>query len=91
MSIAGSPRTLRGGQTLNTGIGRIITTGLSILLGLSFALFVGFIVYAMLSLPLDDCPPPTQAPSEYHLPTKCRPFYEDSTDAWIECMGVGRR
>lgn len=24
-----------------------------------------------------------------HLPTKCRPFYNDGTDRWIECMGVG--
>ena len=24
-----------------------------------------------------------------HLPTKCRPFYNDGTEAWINCMGVG--
>lgn len=24
-----------------------------------------------------------------HLPTKCAPFYNDGSDRWIECMGVG--
>lgn len=24
-----------------------------------------------------------------HLPTKCRPFYNDGTGRWAECMGVG--
>lgn len=26
-----------------------------------------------------------------HLPTKCAPYYNDGTDQWIECMGVGRK
>lgn len=26
---------------------------------------------------------------ENHLPTKCRPFYNDGTDRWKDCMGVG--
>lgn len=26
-----------------------------------------------------------------HLPTKCAPFYNDGTDAWINCMGVGKK
>jgi hypothetical protein len=26
-----------------------------------------------------------------HLPTKCRPLYNNGTDEWIECMGVGRK
>jgi len=25
------------------------------------------------------------------LPEKCRPYYGDGTDAWINCMGVGYR
>lgn len=24
-----------------------------------------------------------------HLPTTCQPFYNDGTDRWKECMGVG--
>ena len=24
-----------------------------------------------------------------HLPSKCAEFYNDDTDAWINCMGVG--
>lgn len=27
--------------------------------------------------------------SRVHLPTKCRPYYNDGTDRWIDCMGVG--
>lgn len=30
----------------------------------------------------------TQAPKQ-SLPAKCRPFYNDGTGRWIECMGVG--
>lgn len=26
---------------------------------------------------------------ELSLPEKCREFYNDGTDAWINCMGVG--
>ena len=26
-----------------------------------------------------------------HLPTKCRPYYNDGTDNWINCMGVGKK
>ena len=25
------------------------------------------------------------------LPEKCAPYYQDGTDAWINCMGVGYR
>lgn len=28
---------------------------------------------------------------EPSLPEKCRPYYNDGTDRWIECMGVGRK
>lgn len=28
-------------------------------------------------------------PAPDHLPTTCRPFYNDGTGRWIECMGVG--
>ena len=27
--------------------------------------------------------------TELTLPEKCREFYNDSTDRWIECIGVG--
>lgn len=27
----------------------------------------------------------------HHLPTVCAPFYNDGTDRWRECMGVGKK
>lgn len=32
--------------------------------------------------------PPKQKIEHVHLPTKCAPFYNDTTTQWIECMGV---
>ena len=26
-----------------------------------------------------------------HLPSECAQFYNDDTDQWVECMGVGKR
>ena len=34
---------------------------------------------------------PRRMTAENHLPTRCRAYYADGTDRWIECMGVGRR
>ena len=32
---------------------------------------------------------PVRERERFHLPTECRPFYNDSTGRWAECMGVG--
>lgn len=32
---------------------------------------------------------PVPLEERIHLPTKCKEFYNDGTDRWIECMGVG--
>jgi len=33
--------------------------------------------------------PPEEPKVKFHLPSHCRHLYNDGTDAWIECMGVG--
>ena len=32
-----------------------------------------------------------EMPEKTHLPSLCKPYYNDGTDAWAECMGVGRK
>ena len=32
---------------------------------------------------------PMTVTERVHLPTKCKEFYNDGTDRWVECMGVG--
>lgn len=63
---------------MDTGTGCIITIGVCLMLG--------------------SCVPASDSSVEWaysepkvkrHLPTICRPLYNDGTDAWIECMGVG--
>lgn len=34
---------------------------------------------------------PRRMTAENHLPTRCRAYYADGTDRWIECMGVRRK
>ena len=36
-------------------------------------------------------PCPQAMPEKTHLPSLCKQYYNDGTDAWIECMGVGRK
>jgi hypothetical protein len=52
---------------------------------------LGFLIGSCVSDP--QCPEPEPVAVEkaerVHLPTKCRKFYNDGTDRWIECMGVG--
>lgn len=31
------------------------------------------------------------APTSVHLPSVCAQYYNDGTDDWIECMGVGKK
>ncbi len=35
-------------------------------------------------------PKPTPEP-ELTLPQKCAQYYDDGSDRWIDCMGVGKR
>lgn len=37
----------------------------------------------------NEPPTPTLKREPVHLPTKCAEFYNDDTEAWIDCMGVG--
>lgn len=27
----------------------------------------------------------------FNLPAKCQPYYNDGTERWINCMGVGKK
>ena len=36
-------------------------------------------------------PCPKAMPEKTHLPSLCKQYYYDEGDAWIECMGVGRK
>ena len=36
-------------------------------------------------------PCPQAMPEKTHLPSLCKQYYYDEGDAWIECMGVGRK
>lgn len=38
-----------------------------------------------------DSPPTSLRLESSRLPTRCRVYYTDGTDRWIECMGVGYR
>jgi hypothetical protein len=61
----------------------IIKTGVVVLFAIGVIMLVGCTAQ-------DDSlyvQPEKQAST--HLPTKCRPYYNDGTERWIDCMGVG--
>jgi len=52
-------------------------------------LFAGFLMAAVVGLIADAQGSQVVRYERVHLPTTCRPYYNDGTERWINCMGVG--
>jgi hypothetical protein len=57
----------------------------------SLAFVTGYIILAILGFEASKADQPVLHTVQPTLPQQCAKYYNDDSDAWINCMGVGKR